>query len=91
MLCTPVLLSVPEMEGMSIIYIYIGVILFLRMYLWWGLCTLYLLAFQVRVPIGDSGLCCCIHGINFLCFLILHKHFRTRCVSNYLFIYSILF
>ena len=30
----------------------------LRMYLWWSLCTLYLLACQVRVIIGDSGLCC---------------------------------
>ena len=29
------------------------------MYLWWSLCTLYLLACQVRVTIGDSGLCCC--------------------------------
>ena len=89
MLCTLVLLSVPEMEGMSI-YIYRGHP-FLRMYLWCGLCALYVLAFQVRVPIGDSGLCCCIHGINFLCFLILHKHFRTCCVSSYLFIDSILF
>ena len=90
MLCTPVLLSVPEMEGMSIIYTSRGHP-FLRMYLWWGLCTLYLLAFQVRVPIGDSGRCCYVHGINFLCFLILHKHFRTHCVSDYVFIYSILF
>ena len=28
-----------------------------RMYLWWSLCTLYLQACQVRVTIGDSGLC----------------------------------
>ena len=28
-----------------------------RMYLWWSLCTLYLLACQVRVTVGDSGLC----------------------------------
>ena len=27
--------------------------------LWWSLCTLYLHACQVRVTIGDSGLCCC--------------------------------
>ena len=26
--------------------------------LWWSLCTLYLLACQVRVTVGDSGLCC---------------------------------
>ena len=31
----------------------------LRMYLWWGLCTLYLHACHVRVTVGDSGLCCC--------------------------------
>ena len=29
------------------------------MHLWWSLCTLYLLACQVRVTVGDSGLCCC--------------------------------
>ena len=26
----------------------------------WSLCTLYLLACQVRVTVGDSGLCCCV-------------------------------
>ena len=31
-----------------------------RMYLWWSLCTLYLLPCQVRVTVGDSGLCCCV-------------------------------
>ena len=30
-----------------------------RMYLWWSLRTLYLHACQVRVTVGDSGLCCC--------------------------------
>ena len=29
----------------------------LRMYLWWSLCTLYLHACQVRVTVGESGLC----------------------------------
>ena len=29
------------------------------MYLWWSLCTFYLHAHQVRVTVGDSGLCCC--------------------------------
>ena len=30
-----------------------------RMYIWWSLCALYLLACQVRVTVGgDSGLCC---------------------------------
>ena len=35
----------------------------LRRYLWYNLytCTLYLLACPVRVIVGDSGLCCCIH------------------------------
>ena len=27
--------------------------------LWWSLCRLYLHACQVRVTVGDSGLCCC--------------------------------
>ena len=31
----------------------------LRMYLLWSLCTLYLHACQVRVTVGDAGLCCC--------------------------------
>ena len=26
--------------------------------LWWSLCTCYLLACQVRITVGDSGLCC---------------------------------
>ena len=30
-----------------------------RVYLWWSLCTLRLHACQVRVTVGDSGLCCC--------------------------------
>ena len=29
-----------------------------RMYFWWGLCPLYLHTCQVRVTIGNSGLCC---------------------------------
>ena len=32
--------------------------LVLRVYPWWSLYTLYLLACQVRVIVGDSGLCC---------------------------------
>ena len=32
----------------------------LRMYLWWSLYTLYLLACQMRVTVDDSGLCCCV-------------------------------
>ena len=33
--------------------------MFLRMYLWWSLCTLHLHACQVKLTVGDSGLCCC--------------------------------
>ena len=29
---------------------------FLRMYHWWSLCPLYLLACQLKVTVGDSGL-----------------------------------
>ena len=36
----------------------LGNILFLRTYLWWSLCNLYLLAGQVRVTVDDSGVCC---------------------------------
>ena len=33
---------------------------FFRIYLWlYTLCSLYLYACQVRVTVGDSGLCCC--------------------------------
>ena len=34
-------------------------------YLWWSLFTLYLHSCQVRVTVGDSGLCCCICGTYF--------------------------
>ena len=30
---------------------------FSRMYLWWNVCTLYLLACQVSVTVGNFGLC----------------------------------
>ena len=30
----------------------------IKMYLWWVLCTLCLLASQVRVIVGNTGLCC---------------------------------
>ena len=32
---------------------------FLVMYFWCSLCSLYLLACQVGVTVGDSGFCCC--------------------------------
>ena len=42
---------------------------FLRMYLWWSLCTLYLHACQVRVTVGNSGLCCGTYVTYFACFI----------------------
>ena len=39
--------------------------LYLRMYLWWSLRTWYLLACQVRVTVGASGLCCCVCVTSF--------------------------
>ena len=39
------------------------------MYLWWSLCTLNLHAYQVRVTVGDSGLCCCTCVTYFKCWL----------------------
>ena len=35
------------------------------MYLWWSFYTLYLLASQVRVTVGDSGLYCCVSVKSF--------------------------
>ena len=34
--------------------------MFYFIYLWWNLSTLHWLACQVRVTVGDSGLCCCV-------------------------------
>ena len=33
------------------------------MYLWWSVCTLCLLACQVRVTVDNSSLCCCLCDI----------------------------
>ena len=54
---------------------------------WRSLCTLYLLACQVRVTIGDVGLCCCVCvtfsiANSFPDLLILRKRFETRSVSD---------
>ena len=40
-----------------------------RTYLWWSLYTLYLHACQVRIAVNDSGLCCCVCGTSFKCYL----------------------
>ena len=40
---------------------------FLRMCLWWSLCTLCLLACQVRGTVGDSGFCWCFCVTSFRC------------------------
>ena len=36
-------------------------------YLWWSLCAVYLHACQVRVTVGNSGLCCCTCIMYFEC------------------------
>ena len=51
MLYTPASSSVPETEG--IMYAIGG-------HPFWSLCTLNLLACQVRVTVGDSYFCCCV-------------------------------
>ena len=48
-----------------------------RMYLWWSWCTLYLHACQMRVTLGDSGLCCCTCVTYFKCQL------TPLCVDSY--------
>ena len=54
----------------------------MRMYLWWSLCTLYL---QVRVIVGDSGLCCYICYVfqalinSLVCCLIFLMFFKIKC------------
>ena len=49
---------------------------------------LYLLACQVRITVGDSGLCFCVCVTSFGCSLspflwILHRRFGPRSVSGY--------
>ena len=41
----------------------------LRIYPSGGFCTVYLHTCQVRVTIGDSGLCCCTCAMDFECTL----------------------
>ena len=59
----------------------------LTMYLSWSFYTLYLVARQVGVTLGDSGLCCCVpclsSAVVSLCLLILHKRSRPHSVSDY--------
>ena len=65
---------VPEMEGLYASgggrggVIVGGSILFfsffLRLYFWWCSRTMYLLVCQVRVTVGNSGLCC-VCGVSF--------------------------
>ena len=47
-----------------------------QMYLWWSLYTLYVLACQVRVTVGDSGLCCNV------CVTSLERLFTPLCVDS---------
>ena len=54
-------------EGGGALAVIIMLFLFLlgtqRMYVWWSLCTLHLVAWQVTI--GSSGLCCCICVTSF--------------------------
>ena len=43
--------------------------IFLKVYLWWSLWTLYLHACQVRGTVGDLGLCGCVCVTSFECWL----------------------
>ena len=38
---------------------------FLRVYLWWRLCTLYELVWQVTATVDDSRFCCWELGLNY--------------------------
>ena len=57
-----------------------------RLYLWWSSCTLYLLACQVRVTVGDSGLCCCDtyfqRQLTFLCIESAKTAYRELRISS---------
>ena len=59
-----------------------------RLYFWWSLCTLYLLACQVRVTVGDSGLCCCTcdtyfeRQLTFLCIESAKTAYRELRISS---------
>ena len=41
----------------------------MMMYLWWSLCTLYLHACQVKLIVGNSGLCYCVCVMSFARYL----------------------
>ena len=57
-----------------------------RMYLRWSLCTLYLLACQAWVTVGDMGLCCYLCDVLWViihpCSLILHRRSGPRSKSD---------
>ena len=48
-----------------------------RIDLRWGLCTLYLLACQVKLTVGDSGLCCCV-----CCVTSFERQLAPLCVDS---------
>ena len=61
---------------------------FQRMYLWWSLCILYLLACQVRVAIGNLGHCCHVYRSDVFWMLINSPvnwfYLYSACVSHFL-------
>ena len=67
--CIYTLQDVPLVEFMYLVFTPY------RMYLWWSLCTLYLLACQVWVTVVDSG-------SLLLCFVSLERLLTPLCVEN---------
>ena len=56
-------------------------------HLWWSLCTLYLFECEVRVTIGDSGLCCCVRKtISYLWWNLCISHARRELQVNQVFV-----
>ena len=52
---------------------------FIDLCLWWSLCTLYLLACQVRVTVGHSGLCC-------VCVTSFKRELTPLCVDSLIYL-----
>ena len=57
---------------------------YIQEYLWWTLRILYLLACQVRVTVGDSGLCCLCNGFQ----VLINSFVNFLLESTYLWIFS---
>ena len=53
----------------------------MRIYLWWSLCSLHLHACQVRVTVGDSGLCCYTCK-SLVCWFMMDKSLKTTSIFH---------